>query len=116
MTYNLAAYAVAALHIAFILFVIFGGFLVWKWPRLIWVHIPAAVWGVLVELAGWYCPLTHWENHFLREAGRAGYQGGFVNHYLMPLIYPPGLTRGMEIVLGLLVLAINAGAYVRVFR
>ena len=116
MTYHLAASAVAVLHFAFILFVVLGGLLVLKWPRLMWIHLPAAVWGMLVELAGWYCPLTHWENRLLEAAGRAGYEGGFVNHYLMPLIYPPGLTRGMEILLGVLVLAINLGVYVRVFR
>ena len=116
MPHIAAAYAIAILHVLFMLFVIFGGLLVWKWPRMMWIHLPAATWGMLVEMAGWYCPLTRWENHFLRAAGRAGYDGGFLNHYVMPLIYPPGLTRGMEIVLGLLVLAINLGVYVRVFR
>ena len=116
MTYNLAAHAIVTLHALFILFVILGGLLVLKWPRLMWIHLPAAAWGMLVELAGWYCPLTRWENHFLRAAGRAGYEGGFVNHYVMPLIYPPGLTRGTEILLGVIVLAINLGVYVRVFN
>ena len=116
MPHILVAYAVLALHVAFILFAVLGGFLVLKWPRLMWIHLPAAAWGMLVEMAGWYCPLTRWENHFLRAAGRAGYDGGFLNHYVMPLIYPPGLTRGMEVVLGVLVLAINVGVYVRVFR
>jgi len=116
MLNQLAATAVFLLHIGFILFVVFGSFLVLKWPRVMWIHLPAAVWGVLVEVAGWYCPLTRWENYFLRAAGRAGYEGGFLNQYLMPLIYPPGLTRGMEIALGVLVLAINATVYVRVFR
>jgi len=116
MLYNLAATVIAALHLLFILFVLLGGLLVLKWPRLMWVHLPAAAWGMLIELGGWYCPLTKWENHFLRMAGRAGYDGGFVGHYIMPLIYPPGLTRGMEIAIGVLVLAINLGVYVRVFR
>lgn len=116
MAYNIAATTVAILHLAFILFVLFGGFLVLKWPKLMWVHLPAAVWGVLIEFAGWYCPLTSWENALLRGAGRAGYSGGFVAHYIMPIIYPPGLTRGMEIAIGLLVLVINLGVYVRVFR
>jgi hypothetical protein len=71
---------------------------------------------VLIEFAGWYCPLTSWENALLRAAGRAGYSGGFVAHYIMPIIYPPGLTRGMEIAIGLLVLVINLGVYARVFR
>jgi hypothetical protein len=116
MTYNIAATATALLHLTFILFVLFGGFLVLKWPKLMWVHLPAAVWGVLIELCGWYCPLTRWENYFLREAGRAGYSGGFVSHYIMPIIYPAGLTRGLEIAIGLVVLVINLGIYVKVFR
>jgi hypothetical protein len=116
MSSNLAATAIALLHLAYILFVLFGGFLVLKWPKLMWVHLPAATWGMLIEFGGWYCPLTRWENYFLRAAGRAGYSGGFVGHYIMPLIYPPGLTRGMEIAIGVLVLAINAAIYMRVFR
>ena len=116
MLNHLAALAVSLFHLAFILFVLFGGLLVLKWPRLMWVHLPCAVWGMLIEFAGWYCPLTTWENHFLRAAGRAGYDGSFINHYIMPLIYPTGLTRGMEIILGVIVLAINAGVYARVFR
>ena len=116
MTYKLAANALAILHFGFILFVVFGAFLLLKWPRLVWMHVPAAVWGVLIEFAGWYCPLTRWENLMLRRAGEAGYSGGFVAHYIFALIYPSGLTRGLEIALGLAVLGINLGVYVRVFR
>lgn len=116
MTYQLAAAAVALTHLAFIVFVLLGGLLLLKWPKLAWIHLPAAVWGVLIEFFGWWCPLTKWENYFLREAGRAGYDGGFVAHYLMPLIYPAGLTRGTEIAIGLLVLIINVSIYVKVFR
>jgi Protein of Unknown function (DUF2784) len=116
MTYNIAATAVAVLHLAFIVFVLVGGLLVLKWPKVAWVHLPAAVWGVLIEFFGWWCPLTRWENVLLREAGRAGYSGGFVAHYIMPVIYPPGLTRGMEIAIGAVVLAVNLAVYVRVFR
>jgi hypothetical protein len=116
MIYNLAATSLALLHFGFIVFVLFGAFLVLKWPGLKWVHLPAAVWGVLIELFGWWCPLTKWENVLLQRAGRAGYGGGFVSHYIMPIIYPAGLTRGLEIVIGLLVLAINLAVYVKVFR
>ena len=116
MSYTIAATAIALLHLAFILFVLLGGLLVLRWPRLMWVHLPAAVWGVLIEFAGWWCPLTKWENHFLRAAGRAGYDTGFVNHYIMPIIYPAGLTRGLEIAIGVFVLVLNAAVYVRVFR
>lgn len=116
MTYNLAATTIALIHLAFILFVLFGGLLVLRWPRMAWVHVPAAVWGVLIEFFGWWCPLTRWENYFLVQAGRSGYGGGFVAHYIMPVIYPPGLTRGMEIAIGILVLIVNVSIYVRAFR
>lgn len=114
MAYSFAA--IAILHLVFILFVLFGGLLVLKWRKLAWVHVPAAVWGVLIEFFGWWCPLTKLENHFLREAGRAGYQDGFVDHYIMPVIYPSGLTREMEIAIGVVLLIINVSVYVRVFR
>ena len=116
MSYHVAATAIALLHLAFILFVIFGGFLVLRWPGMMWLHVPAAVWGVLIEFFGWWCPLTRWENFFLRQAGRAGYADGFVSHYIMPVIYPAGLTRGLEIAIGVFVLVLNAAIYVRVFR
>lgn len=116
MAYSAAATTIALVHLAFIIFVLLGGFLVLRWPRLMWVHIPAAVWGVLIEFAGWWCPLTKWENYFLRAAGRAGYDTGFVSHYIMPIIYPSGLTRGLEIAIGAFVLVLNLAIYVRVFR
>ena len=116
MAYQAAATAIALVHLAFILFVFLGGLLVLRWPRVAWVHLPAAVWGMLIEFFGWWCPLTKWENQFLRLAGRAGYDGGFVAHYIMPIIYPPGLTRGMEIGIGLLVLIINTAVYMKAFR
>lgn len=116
MSSHILATAIALLHLAFILFVLFGGFLLLKWPKLMWVHLPAAAWGVMIELGGWWCPLTKWENYFLAQAGRAGYTGGFVAHYIMPVIYPPGLTRVHEIAIGAIVLVLNAGIYVRVFR
>ncbi|MFP5246131.1 MAG: DUF2784 domain-containing protein [Thermoanaerobaculia bacterium] len=116
MASQFAATAIALLHLLFIFFVLFGAFLVLKWPKLMWIHLPAAAWGVLIEFCGFWCPLTRWENHFLQQAGRAGYDGGFVAHYIMPVIYPPGLTRGLEIAIGLFVLLLNAGIYVRVFR
>lgn len=116
MLAHLTAIAIATLHLAFIAFVIFGGFLVLRWPRLMWVHLPAAGWGVLIEWFSWYCPLTKWENYFLQQAGRAGYSNGFVAHYIMPVIYPAGMTRGLEIAIGVFVLVLNAGIYMRVFR
>ena len=116
MAYKLAANAVAIVHLAFIVFVVLGGLLLIRWPRVMWLHIPAAAWGALIELGGWYCPLTRLENMLLRRAGLAGYDSGFVAHYIFALIYPQGLTRGVEIAIGLFVLVLNLTVYVKVFR
>jgi hypothetical protein len=116
MSYQIAATTIALLHLLFIGFVLLGGLLVLRWPKLMFLHLPAATWGVLIEFFGWWCPLTRWENHFLRMAGRAGYSDGFVSHYIMPVIYPAGLTRGLEIAIGVFVLALNTAIYVRVLR
>jgi Protein of Unknown function (DUF2784) len=97
-------------HFGFILFVIFGGFLVIKWHKLIWLHFPAAVWGVIVEFFGWFCPLTKYENS-LRSAHGGGYASGFIEHYIIPIIYPSGLTREIQIALGLIVILINLWVY-----
>ncbi len=103
--------AVVVLHLAFILFVVLGGLAVLRWPWLAWLHVPAAVWGALIEFAGWVCPLTPFEN-FLRERGGAvGYTGGFIDHYITAIIYPQGLTRAMQFGIGALVLAINVFVY-----
>ena len=116
MVYRIAADTVVLAHLAFILFVVFGGLLVLRWPALKWVHLPAALWGVLIEFGGWYCPLTRYENLFRQRAGMAGYSGGFVDHYVLGMVYPAGLTRGIELGLGAAVLLINIVVYVRVFR
>ncbi len=108
--------AVLVAHLAFILFVVFGGFLLGRFPRLAWLHLPAAAWGALIEFGGWLCPLTPLENHLRRLAGEAGYEGGFVAHYLVPIIYPEALTREMQIGLGVVVLVVNLGAYLWAFR
>ncbi|MDH3495612.1 MAG: DUF2784 domain-containing protein [Gemmatimonadota bacterium] len=111
MLYRFAADVVVALHFAFIAFVVAGGFLVWRWRRVAWVHIPVAAWGALIEFTGWICPLTPLENELRRRAGEAGYAGGFVEHYVIPIIYPAGLTPGLQVVLGVGVLVVNAVAY-----
>ena len=116
MQYRIAATAVAILHGAFILFVVLGGVVVLRWPKLAWIHLPAAVWGVLIEFAGWYCPLTSIENYFLRRAGQAGYTDGFVAHYLFKIIYPHGLTRPMEVAIGAFVVIVNVAVYARLMR
>lgn len=111
MSYALAADLLVVLHLLFILFVITGGLLVLRWPGLAWVHLPAAIWGALIELGGWICPLTPLENSLRLSAGEVGYTGGFIEHYILPLIYPPGLTRTMQIGMGMAVLLINGLAY-----
>lgn len=111
MLVSLAADLVASLHFAFVVFVVSGGLLVLRWPRSAWVHLPAAAWGASLELMGWICPLTPLENRLRHEAGLAGYEGGFVEHYLLPVLYPGSLTRSVQIVLGLSVLLINATLY-----
>ncbi|NSX14634.1 DUF2784 domain-containing protein [Cupriavidus taiwanensis] len=102
---------VVIVHGLFIVFVVAGGLLVLRWPRVAWLHLPAAVWGVLIEWSGWICPLTPLENLLRRAAGQAGYSGGFVERYLLPLIYPAGLTPAVQLWLGLVVLAVNVAIY-----
>lgn len=116
MDYRLLADLVVVLHFGFVLFVVLGGLLVLRWPKLVWVHVPAAVWGALIEFAGWVCPLTPLENHFRRLGGEAGYEGGFVERYIMALLYPAGLTPTMQIVLGLIVIGVNLAVYTFVWR
>lgn len=115
MVYRLLADGVLILHLMFILFVVLGGLLALLWPELAWIHVPIAVYGALIELVGWVCPLTPLENHLRDLGGQAGYEGGFVEHYLLPIIYPHPLTETVQIVLGLLVLAVNAIIYGFVF-
>lgn len=111
MLYPLLADAVLLFHLAFILFVVFGALLLRRFPRLIWLHLPAVIWAGLIELIGLVCPLTPLENHLRRLGGETGYSGGFIEHYLLPIIYPPGLTREMQVGLGIAVLVINVVAY-----
>jgi len=111
LIYRVLADLVLAVHFGFVLFVVLGGLLVLRWPRLAWVHIPAAIWGVLIEYAGWICPLTPLENSFRVKSGEAGYSGGFVEHYLLPTLYPAGLTRSIQLVLGSAVLVLNLAVY-----
>ena len=111
MAHLLAANAVLLLHLFFICLVMLGGLIVLRRPWFAVVHVPAAVWGALVEAFGWYCPLTDLENALLRRAGEEGYAGGFVERYLLAVIYPDGLTRETQIVLAVLVVLINAAVY-----
>jgi hypothetical protein len=116
MSYRLLADLVLVVHAVFVVFVMLGGLAVLRWPRLAWIHVPAAIWGAGIEFAGGICPLTPLENHWRRLAGEQGYPGGFVEHYLVAALYPEGLTRGLQVSLGLIVLAVNAAVYVRLWR
>jgi hypothetical protein len=109
--YRALADAVLVLHLGFVLFVVLGGLLVPRWPTLAWLHIPAAIWGVLIEFTGWICPLTPLENSFRERGGEAGYSGGFIQHYIQPLLYPAGLTRSTQFALGGIALILNLAAY-----
>ena len=116
MIYRLLADLTLVVHFLFIAFVIAGGFLAIRWPRLAWVHLPCAVWGVLIEFAGWICPLTPLENMLRLAGGESGYAGGFVDRYLLPLIYPGGLTHEIQVILGVSAIALNVVAYTVVIR
>ena len=107
----LAADGVVIVHLLFILFAVLGGLLVWRWRGLVWLHVPAAVWAVVVELMHLPCPLTPLEYSLRQAVGQAGYRGGFVEHYLVPLIYPTGLTPHIQLGLGLCVLLLNMLIY-----
>ena len=109
--YNLLADAVIIVHFLFILFVAAGGLLILRWPRMAWLHLPAACWGAFIEFAGWICPLTPLENRLRRLGGEAPYTGDFVVYYLVPVIYPAGLTPLTQYILGGLVVAVNLVIY-----
>ena|ERR1043166_2995789 len=116
MIYRWLADLTVLFHGAFVAFVILGGFLALRRRQLIWLHVPAAAWGVLIEFGGWICPLTPLENMLRHRAGDAGYSGGFVEHYVVRALYPTGLTQGVQWILGGFALAINVLAYSLVIR
>lgn len=116
MPYRLLADAVLVTHAAFVAFVMLGGLLAWRRPWLAWVHLPVVAWGAWIELAGGICPLTPLENRLRSMAGEQGYPGGFIEHYLLALLYPDGLTRDVQLALGLLVLAVNVAIYAVAWR
>ena len=111
MIYRLLADVVVVLHFAFIVFVVLGALTAYRWPKMVWAHIPCALWGAWIEITGGICPLTPIEVRFRRMGGTEGYGGGFIEHYLVPIIYPSGLTQADQLLLGGLVVAVNLGAY-----
>jgi hypothetical protein len=116
MLWSLLADGVVVLHFAFTAFVIFGGFLTWRWRRVIFAHLPALAWGCWVEVSHSICPLTPLENQLRHLAGEAGYTGGFLAHYLLRVLYPPGLTWHVQWLLAGLLVALNVVAYARYLR
>jgi hypothetical protein len=116
MFYRILADGILVIHLLFVLYVVFGGLLVIKWPHSAWFHLPCVAWGIVIELMGWICPLTPWENHLRRRAGQQGYEGGFIDHYVLSALYPEGLTRTHQILLGVVVLAVNVSVYAWLWR
>lgn len=116
MGYRILADMVVGAHALFVVFVMAGGLLVLRWPWVAALHLPAALWGALIEFQGWICPLTPLEKSLRRAAGEAGYQGGFIEHYLLPVLYPAGLTPNVQLVLGTVVVVVNVAIYAVVFR
>jgi len=113
MIAGLAADVIVLAHLGFILFVALGGILVVKWRKVAFLHLPCALWGVLIALGGWICPLTPLEMHFRQLAGQAGYTGRFIDHYVLTIVYPAGLTREMQIAFGVIILSANLLVYAR---
>lgn len=111
MFYRLLADAVLVLHFAFVAFALLGGLLVLRRPRVAWLHLPTLLWGITVQWADWICPLTPLENHLRLLGGEAGYAGGFIEHYLMLLLYPGGLTLELRYILGAVLLIVNVAVY-----
>ncbi len=116
MRYRWAADAIVLVHFGFVAFVVLGGLFALRWRRAAWVHLPAAAWGAYVEFSGAICPLTPLEATLRARGREVGYAGGFIDHYLLPVLYPNGLTRPDQIVLGTLVVGVNAAIYVAVLH
>ncbi len=116
MMYHWLADVVVLIHGAFVAFVILGAFIALRWRWLVWLHLPAAIWGVLIEYAGWICPLTPLENALRARAGESGYSGDFIEHYILRALYPHGLTPATRWILGSVALVVNLIAYALLIR
>ncbi len=115
MAFRILADVAVVLHLAFVAFVLVGGLLVLRRPQLAWVHLPAAAWGAWVEFAGSVCPLTPLENWLREQGGRVAYSSSFIEHYLLPILYPASLSRELQWALGGIVLLVNVAVYIVVF-
>jgi hypothetical protein len=116
MTWRILADAVVLFHLAFVVFVVVGGFLAWRWRWVVFAHVPAVAWGIWIELSGGICPLTPLENSLRAHSGETGYSEGFIEHYILPVLYPIGLTRQNQWILAALLVAINVLAYSKLAR
>jgi hypothetical protein len=116
MQSRVLATLVVLVHMAFVVFVVAGGVLALRWPRVAWVHLPAALWGAMIALAGFICPLTPLENWLRVRGGASAYDTGFLEHYLLPILYPAALSRGAQVATGVFVVLMNALVYWRVLR
>ena len=116
LAYPVLADLVVLLHVVFVVFAVLGGFLAVRWPRLIWIHLPAVIWAAIVEFCGWICPLTPLENWLRRKGGESGYASDFIAHYIFPVLYPENLTQEIQIALGVFVVLINLAIYIWILR
>jgi hypothetical protein len=116
MLYRLLADAVVVFHLAFVAFALAGGLLAFRWRWMPWLHLPALGWAAMLEFNGWICPLTPLENSLRAAGGAAGYPGGFVEHYVLPVLYPAGLTPELQWTLGAILVAFNAAVYALLLR
>lgn len=116
MGYRLLADFVVILHFGFLLFTVLGGLFVFRWRWFPWIHLPAAIWGGFVEMTGRLCPLTALENWLRRTGGGSGYERDFIDRYVVPIVYPPGLTREIQVILGALLVLVNGAIYVMAWR
>lgn len=111
MLYRILADLVVLAHFTFVLFAVLGGFVVLKWRRCAWAHIPVVLWAVLIEFSGWVCPLTPLENWLRERSGTMGYRSSFIEHYILPVLYPTALTHQVQIAMGVFVLGVNLAIY-----
>jgi hypothetical protein len=116
MLFQVLADLVLLLHASFIAFVVFGALFAIRWPRIVWLHLPACIWAAILEFCGFICPLTPLENRLRRAGGEASYAEGFIEHYLVPFVYPPGLTPRLQVLLGVVVVLVNGLLYWCVLR
>ena len=116
MVYPLLADLVLIVHLTFVIFVLCGGLLVLRWRWIAWLHLPAAVWGAIVEFTGWICPLTPLENWLRSQGGGTSYRSDFIAQYLLPVLYPGDLTRNLQLLLGTVVIVLNVAVYWLIWR